>query len=105
MSHRGSLLILPSGMHPFEGRDASDLTRDTLAPALAEAERMDVFILGCGDLPMPVPDALRHAFSAHPLQLDAMTTSAAVRTVNVLASENRRFGAVLLAVDGPERRR
>jgi uncharacterized protein len=42
---------------------------------------------------------LRARFNAVSLSVDAMTTGAAVRTYNILLTENRRVGAGLIAVD------
>jgi uncharacterized protein len=97
MSHRGSILCLPSGIHAWE--PASPLDVASLAPALAEKAEMGFLILGTGRRQeQPAPD-VRRAFVEAGMGLEAMDTGAACRTYNVLLAEGRPVGAALLAVD------
>ncbi len=48
MSHRGSLLCLPTGMHAWEVTTAADITLQSLAPVLAAADAVDVLLIGLG---------------------------------------------------------
>ena len=99
MSHRGSLLCLPDGIWAWPVTRADDVTEATLAPVLARAERLDVFLLGAGRGPWPVSEPLRRLFRGTRISFDAMPTGAAVRTYNILLAEGRRVGAGLIAVD------
>jgi uncharacterized protein len=99
MSHRGSLLLLPSGIHGWAARTAGEIDRAALARAFEEAAGIEVLLLGAGPDPWLLPDDLRAAFREARISADAMTTGAAVRTYNVLLAEDRRVAAALIAVD------
>ena len=97
MSHRGSILCLPSGISAWE--PAYPLDASSLAPALAEKEALGLLILGTGRLPeLPASD-LRRTFAEAGVSLEAMDTGAACRTYNVLLAEGRAVGAALIAID------
>jgi uncharacterized protein len=98
LSHRGSLLCLPDGIWAWPVAAAQAVTPETLAPVLDAAARLDLFILGTGRDAWTVPPALRQRFSEHSLRWEAMPTSAAIRTYNVLVAEGRRVAAGLIAV-------
>jgi uncharacterized protein len=96
MSHRGSILCLPSGIHAWE--PASPLDAASFAPVLAEKADMGLLILGTGQRQeQPAPE-VRRAFVEAGVGLEAMDTGAACRTYNVLLAEGRPVGAALLAV-------
>lgn len=99
MSHRGSLLCLPDGVWAWPVTGIKELTEAMLEPVFARAERLDFFLLGAGNAPWPMPEALRARFRALGLSADAMATGPAVRTWNILLAENRRVAAGLIAVD------
>ena len=99
ISHRGSLLCLPSGMFAWPVSGPDEVTLASLAPLLDEADRMDVLFIGLGAdivrLDPAIPAALRE-----PGAIDgAIATGGAVRTYNVLLAEDRAVGAALIAVD------
>lgn len=99
MSHRGSLLIVPSGIYAWEVTNPSDITPDNLSVFFSELQRPGLILLGTGPA-QDVPDrALRDACDAVGLGLEAMSTGAACRTYNVLLAEDRIVGAGLIAVD------
>jgi uncharacterized protein len=98
MSHRGSILALPSGVMAWDVRAPADFTLDAFAPVLAEAEVIDTLLIGTGLDPAPVPEPLRSRLREARIGVDAMPTGAAVRTYNILAAENRRAAAALVAV-------
>jgi uncharacterized protein len=99
LSHRGSLLSLPDGIWAWRIDTASALTDEALAPIFERADTLDFFILGTGSGPWAAPEAWRARFRSAQISFDAMTTSAAVRTYNVMLMESRRVGAGLIAVD------
>jgi uncharacterized protein len=99
MSHRGSLLCLPDGIWAWSVKTAEQLTEQALAPILDCASRLDFFILGTGNSPWIVPEALRAKFREVHVSLDAMTTGPAVRTYNVMLMEGRRVAAGLIAIE------
>ena len=99
MSHRGSILCLPSGIYAWPPSSPGEIGAASLAPALAEKSALGLFLLGTGrHQRMPELD-VRRAFAAASIGLEAMDTGAACRTYNVLLAEGRPVGAALLAVD------
>ncbi len=99
MSHRGSLMCLPDGIWAWPVADAAGLTTGAFELAFARGDALDVFLIGAGRDPWPIPEWLRERFHALHVSVDAMPTGAAVRTYNILLAENRRVGAALIAVD------
>ncbi len=99
MSHRGSLLCLPDGIWAWPVTARNELTLATLEPAFARGGRLDVFLIGVGRDPWPLPERLRTHFRELSISVDTMPTGAAVRTYNVLLAEDRRVGAGLIAVE------
>ena len=99
MSHRGSILALPSGVRAWPVRSAQGLSEDDFALVLAENEAVELLLLGTGLDIVPVGEALRRRFREARIGLDVMQTGAAARTYNVLAAENRRVAAALIAVE------
>ena len=98
MSHRGSILCLPSGIWAWPVSAADEITEDTLARALA-SRNMDLFLIGTGKAPWAIPEALRWRFRDARIGVEAMPTPSAVRTYIILFGERRRVGAALIAVD------
>jgi uncharacterized protein len=98
MSHRGSILILPSGVRAWPVAAMSDLTSEAFAPVFAEGDALELLLLGTGLDIAAVPERLRARFREARIGLDVMQTGAAARTYNVLLAENRRVGAALIAV-------
>ncbi|MBM6596133.1 Mth938-like domain-containing protein [Microvirga pudoricolor] len=98
MSHRGSVLALPSGIHAWPVTAISDLTMESLAPVFREAEALELLLLGTGLDVAAIPERIRQRFRDHRIGLDVMQTGAAARTYNILLAENRKVGAALIAV-------
>ncbi|CAN2532490.1 hypothetical+protein [Methylocapsa aurea] len=99
MSHRGSLLALPSGIHALEAVAAEQIDEATLAPLFAEpAGAVELLIFGSGENLRPPSAALRARLKAAGIMVEAMATGAAVRTYNLLRDEDRRVAAVLIVV-------
>ena len=99
MSHRGSLLCVPSGIYAWEGRRGSTLEAADLQKVFEEADQIDVLLIGSGTDLVPVGAALRQRCSDAGMVLEVMSTGAAVRTFNVLLADQRRVSAALVAVD------
>lgn len=99
MSHRGSILCLPSGIYGWEPKDPNALVLADFAKLLDEAQDFDVVLIGMGMEIRPVPKLLREAFKDRRIIADPMSTGAAVRTFNVLLAEDRRVAAALIAVE------
>ncbi|MFI0843158.1 Mth938-like domain-containing protein [Mesorhizobium sp. IMUNJ 23232] len=99
MSHRGSLLCLPSGVYGWEPADPAALTPADFVRLIAEAEGVEILLVGTGRNLRPLPAALRAALKEVRISADPMSTGAAVRTYNVLLAEDRAVAAALIAVD------
>ena len=99
MSHRGSLLCLPSGIWAWPPAAPADIDAAALAPVFAEADAINLFLLGTGAAPWVVPEALRWELRDRHVAVEAMPTGPAVRTYNILLGENRRVAAGLIAVE------
>lgn len=99
MSHRGSLLCLAHAIIGWAPTTAAGLTIDDFAPLLAEAEGVELLLIGTGrDFLLPSP-TLRAALRDRGVRTEPMDTGAACRTYNVLLGEGRPVGAALIAVD------
>jgi uncharacterized protein len=99
MSHRGSLLCLPTGMHAWAVSAPTDISLDNFAPVFAVADQLDVLLVGLGKEISGFDKAMRQALRARGVIVEAIATGGAVRTYNILLGENRAVGAALIAVD------
>ncbi|MBZ9681398.1 MULTISPECIES: Mth938-like domain-containing protein [unclassified Mesorhizobium] len=99
MSHRGSLMCLSTGIHGWEPANPQALTVADFDRLLAEADKVEILLVGMGRDLRPLPAALRAALKDAGIASDPMSTGAAVRTYNVLLAENRAVAAALIAVD------
>jgi uncharacterized protein len=97
LSHRGSLMCLPDGIWAWPVTAPEEITAATLRLVLEQAARLDLLILGTGRDFWVVPPDLRERLRGHSLKWEAMPTSAAIRTYNVLVVEGRRVAAGLIA--------
>ncbi len=99
MSHRGSLLCLPTGMQAWAVKGIADITRKSLQPVFDAAEQLDVLLVGMGeDIAILDPD-LREQLREQKIIVEATATGGAVRTYNILLGERRAVGAALIAVE------
>jgi uncharacterized protein len=99
MSHRGSLLIVPSGIYAWDAASMHDVTPEACAEFLREMAPPGLVLLGTGLAHHMPAEPVRKLFADARLGLEAMTTGAACRTYNVLLAEGREVGAGLIAVD------
>ncbi|MCJ2083359.1 Mth938-like domain-containing protein [Methylobacterium sp. J-090] len=98
MSHRGSILVLPSGVRAWDPTEAKAIDRNALRPVAAEGAGIDLLLIGTGLDIAPFPDSLRRWLKEAGIGLDVMQTGAAARTYNILMAENRKVAAALIAV-------
>ncbi|MBP2559251.1 uncharacterized protein J2T08_003095 [Neorhizobium galegae] len=98
MSHRGSLLCLPSGIHGWELQEGEPLTVASLMKVLAESAEIEVLLVGMGANLKPIPPDVKAALKARGIASDPMSTGAAVRTFNIMLAESRAVAAALIAV-------
>lgn len=98
MSHRGSLLIVPSGIYAWPVHAAEEITAQSLSLVLDEAEGIDLLMIGSGRDPVALPPALREQCRQAGISVDIQPTGGAASTYNVLLDEGRRVAAALIAV-------
>ncbi|MBS7703944.1 Mth938-like domain-containing protein [Chelatococcus asaccharovorans] len=98
MSHRGSILTLPSGIKAWDVTDPDQLTASHFAPVIAEAADIEILLIGTGLDMVPLSPAIRDALSTAGMKTEVMQTGAAARTYNVLLAEDRHVAAALIAV-------
>lgn len=101
MSHRGSILCLPSGIYGWPVLQFQDLSISDFKRVFAEAGEIEFLLLGCGDGLLRPPSDIRDAFRDNGTGLEPMGTGAAARTYNVLLGERRAVAAALIAVSSP----
>src|SRR3569623_143371 len=89
MSHRGSLLCLPTGMHAWDAKLAAEISRENLQPVFAAADQIDDLLVGLGTEITGFDKALRQELRERGIIVEAVATGGAVRTYNILLSENR----------------
>jgi len=99
MSHRGSILIVPSGVYAWEVADFGALKEGNLERVLEEAEKIDLLLIGTGTEIGALPETARAALRVKGIAVETMDTGAAARTYNVLLAERRMIAAALIAVD------
>ncbi len=103
MRHEGSLLVFREHTYSWpilthESIDIDALARSVAAGMAHERAPVDLLLLGCGARLLPPPAALRLRLKEIGVALEPMDTGAACRTYNVLAAEERRVAAALIAV-------
>jgi uncharacterized protein len=97
MSHRGSILCLPTGIWVWPVTTPEEITEESLARVFGSG--VEFFMLGAGKQPWLMPERLRWRFRDARIGVEVTPTGAAVRTYNILFGERRRVGAALIAVD------
>jgi uncharacterized protein len=99
MSHRGSILALPSGIYAWSAVTAADIDVAALEPVLREAPHsIEHLLVGTGVDLVPLSAAVRQRLAQAGIRAEPMATGAAARTYSILLSERRRVAAALLAV-------
>jgi uncharacterized protein len=98
MSHRGSIICLPSGIHGWDKEEGAPLTVADLQRVLDEAGDIEVLLVGTGKEIRPLSAEIKAALRERKISSDPMSTGAAVRTFNVMLAESRAVAAALIAV-------
>jgi uncharacterized protein len=99
MSHRGSLVCLPSGIWAWPVAAAAEIDDAALARVLAESDDISLLLIGAGRESWIMPDPLRLQLHRAGVSVDISRTGTAVSTYNILLGEGRRVAAALIAVD------
>ena len=100
MSHRGSVIALPTGIQTWGVERPTQIDVASLTPVLAELGNIDLLIIGTGEKNLGTAAPFAEALRSVGFNVDVMDTATAARTYNVLVGEGRRVGAALLAVGG-----
>ncbi len=98
MSHQGSLLVLPSGMHRWDVIDFASLKLEDFTLVFGEGKDIDFLLLGTGAAMSRPAKPIIELCAAQNLRLDFMSTGSAVRTYGVLLAEKRKVAAAFIAV-------
>ena len=99
MSHRGSILALPTGVHAWDVTEPRAVDAASLAPLFALPKgKVELLLVGTGVDLVPLSPALRARLREAGIGSEPMATGAAARTYNILLGEGRRVAAALLAV-------
>ncbi len=98
MSHKGSLLMLPSGVKAWPVQDRQPWSGSQFADVFAEADSIELLLLGTGVDLRPLPEALRWRFRELGVAIELMSTPPAARTYNILVAEGRKVAAALICV-------
>ena len=99
LSHRGSLLILPSGIYAWSVSSAENLLPGTFELPIRQARSADFLLLGTGAEQIFPDETIATVFNQADLGLEVMDTGAACRTYNLMLQEKRAVMAALIAVD------
>lgn len=99
MSHRGSILCLPSGIYGWGATEEKPFAGDRLAKIFEDADDIRFLLFGTGREIRRLPPALADRMRQAGISCDPMSTGAAVRTFNVMLAERRPVAAALVAVD------
>jgi uncharacterized protein len=99
MSHRGSLLCLPTGIWAWPVNAPEEIDEASLERVFANANDIDLLVIGTGRSTWMAPEPLRWRLRDLRVAIEIMPTSAAVRTYNILQGERRRVAAALIAVE------
>ncbi len=99
VTYEGSVLVFPDDTRPWAVGAIGEVTPESLAAVVDRAQTIDILLLGTGARMALAPADLRETLITAAVALEVMDTGAACRTYNVLAAEERRVAAALIAVD------
>ncbi len=94
----GSLLIVDDTPADWSVQSLAGLSMADFAPIIAAGPAVEFVLLGTGAVQALPAREIRDGLKAAGLGLEFMSSEAAARTYNVLASEGRRLAAALIAV-------
>jgi uncharacterized protein len=94
----GSLLIVDDVARDWSVAGLAVLSLDDFAPVIAAGGAVEFVLLGTGLAQALPPRDIREGLKAAGIGLEFMSTEAAARTYNIVASEGRRVAAALIAV-------
>ena len=95
-SIQGSIIVLPGRTLSWHIAKHGDINIKNLVAVLEEVPRIEILLIGCGQMMQLLPRELTDACRREGLAVDAMDTGAACRAYNILAAEGRRVAAGLV---------
>jgi uncharacterized protein len=98
MSHRGSILCLPTGIYAWTATAAETLDLKEVDFLLGLLEPPITVLLGTGEKQVWPRPEIYEAFAKAGVGLEPMSTGAAARTYNILIAEKRPIAAALIMV-------
>ncbi len=99
LRYEGSVLVFRARTLAWPVASCDQIEPAALAAAVGDpGDAVELLLLGCGPRLAPVAPSLRAALKAVGIAVEPMDTGAACRTFNVLAAEERRVAAALIAV-------
>ena len=100
LRYEGSVLVFRERTLAWPVAAHSEIGIYALARTVADPAngRVELLLLGCGARLLPVPPPLRRRLKDLGVAVEPMDTGAACRTFNVLAAEERRVAAALIAI-------
>ena len=99
IEYQGSIIVLPGRTLSWDIAIYDDINIKNLVAVLEEVPRIEILLIGCGQMMQLLPRELTDACRREGLAVDAMDTGAACRTYNILAAEGRRVAAGLVALN------
>ena len=99
MSHQGALMFLPSGIRRWDVETADRVNANSFTKLFEEKDDIEILLIGTGKQLALLDPEVKTAIREQGIKLDIMDTGAAVRTLNILLSEDRAVAAALLPVD------
>jgi uncharacterized protein len=99
MSHRGSILALPSGIYAWRAVSPADIDIASLEIVFREPHgSIEHLLIGTGTTLVPIAAPLRKRLLHAGIRPEPMATGHAAMTYSILSNEGRRVAAALLAV-------
>lgn len=95
--HKGGLLCSPSGFYSVE-LASNIIVADNLTQIIELKNEIEFLLIGTGTKIQPVSLEAKKMLQKHNIGFDIMNTGAAVRTYNILLSENRNAAALLYPI-------
>ncbi|HEV2097304.1 MAG TPA: Mth938-like domain-containing protein [Stellaceae bacterium] len=92
---RGPVLVFPEATMLWAARDVAAVDWESLSPVVGRGG-VQILLLGLGTASVTIGGKLRARLREAGIALEAMDTSAACRTYNVLVAEDRQVAAALM---------
>jgi len=93
------VIVLPEATLAWPVDDPSKVTVESLTPVFDAEPPVEILLFGGGRRLVPADPAIAERFREAGIAIEPMDTGAACRTHSVLAAEERRVAAALIAVD------